>query len=53
LRRPALACGVRRYIQQSAGGENAVYFGTKQRGASNARAKKVLGFGPRRLEWLA
>jgi hypothetical protein len=36
-----------------AGGEDAVYYGTKLRGASNARAKKVLGFSPRRLEWLA
>ncbi len=34
-------------------GPDAVYYGTKLRGASNAKAKKVLGFKPRRLEWLA
>lgn len=34
------------------GGEDAVYYGTKLRGASNAKAKKVLSFAPRRLEWL-
>ncbi len=33
-------------------GEDAVYYGTKLRGASNARAKRILGFVPRRLEWL-
>lgn len=38
---------------RAAAGEDAIYYGTKLRGASNARAKKVLGFGPRRLEWLA
>ena len=38
---------------RAAGGEDAVYYGTKLRGASNAQAKKVLGFSPRRLEWLA
>lgn len=34
------------------GGEDAVYYGTKLRGATNAKAKKVLNFAPRRLEWL-
>ena len=34
------------------GGEDAVYYGTKLRGASNAKAKKVLNFTPRRLQWL-
>jgi nucleoside-diphosphate-sugar epimerase len=33
-------------------GEDAVYYGTKLRGASNGKAKKTLGFAPRRLEWL-
>jgi nucleoside-diphosphate-sugar epimerase len=34
------------------GGEDAVYYGTKLRGATNAKAKKAWGFTPRRLEWL-
>jgi nucleoside-diphosphate-sugar epimerase len=34
-------------------GEDAIYYGTKLRGAANAKAKKTLGFTPRRLEWLA
>ncbi len=34
------------------GGADAVYYGTKLRGASNAKAKKALSFAPRRLEWL-
>src|SRR5262245_36304895 len=34
------------------GGEDAVYYGTKLRGASNAKAKRALNFAPRRLEWL-
>src|SRR5262245_35803495 len=36
----------------AAAGEDAVYYGTKVRGASNAKAKRVFGFRPRRLEWL-
>src|SRR3954447_8911459 len=36
----------------AAAGEGAVYYGTRLRGASNARAKRVFGFRPRRLEWL-
>ena len=36
----------------AAAGEDAVYYGTKLRGASNAKAKRVFGFTPRRLEWL-
>jgi nucleoside-diphosphate-sugar epimerase len=33
-------------------GEDAVYYQTRLRGASNAKARKVLNFRPRRLEWL-
>jgi nucleoside-diphosphate-sugar epimerase len=33
-------------------GEDAVYYGTRLRGASNAKAKRTLNFRPRRLEWL-
>ena len=36
----------------AAAGEDAVYYGTKLRGASNAKAKRVFEFRPRRLEWL-
>ena len=36
----------------AAEGEDAVYYGTKLRGASNAKARRTLGFAPRRLEWL-
>ncbi|MBN9521697.1 NAD(P)-dependent oxidoreductase [bacterium] len=32
-------------------GEDAVYYGTRLRGATNAKAKRVFGFRPRRLEW--
>jgi nucleoside-diphosphate-sugar epimerase len=38
---------------RAAAGEDAIYYGTKLRGASNAKAKKALQFAPRRLEWLA
>jgi 2-alkyl-3-oxoalkanoate reductase len=38
---------------RTAAGEDAVYYGTMLRGAWNAKAKKALGFTPRRLEWLA
>jgi nucleoside-diphosphate-sugar epimerase len=34
-------------------GEDAVYYGTRLRGASNAKAKKAFGFSPRRLVWLS
>ena len=34
-------------------GEDAVYYATKLSGASNAKAKRVLGWKPRRLIWLA
>ncbi len=34
------------------GGEDAVYYGTKLRGATNGKAKRFLGFAPRRLQWL-
>jgi nucleoside-diphosphate-sugar epimerase len=37
---------------RTSAGEDAVYYGTKLRGASNQKAKKALGFAPRRLEWL-
>jgi 2-alkyl-3-oxoalkanoate reductase len=33
-------------------GEDAVYYGTRLRGASNAKAKSTFGFRPRRLGWL-
>jgi nucleoside-diphosphate-sugar epimerase len=33
-------------------GEDAVYYGTKLQGASNAKAREILKFRPRRLEWL-
>jgi nucleoside-diphosphate-sugar epimerase len=33
-------------------GEDAVYYGTRLRGASNAKAKRELGFQPRPLEWI-
>lgn len=33
-------------------GEDTVYYATKLHGASNAKAKRVLGWKPRRLEWL-
>ena len=32
-------------------GEDAVYYATKLSGASNAKAKRILGWKPRRLEW--
>src|SRR6185503_6767421 len=35
------------------GGADAVYYGTRMRGVSNAKAKRELGFQPRPLEWLA
>ena len=34
------------------GGADAVYYGTKMRGASNAKAKRELNFQPRALEWI-
>jgi nucleoside-diphosphate-sugar epimerase len=34
-------------------GEDAVYYATRLSGASNAKAKRMLGWKPRRLEWLA
>ncbi len=34
-------------------GADFVYYATRLRGASNAKAKRQLGFTPRRLEWLA
>ncbi len=34
-------------------GEDAVYYATQLSGASNAKAKRVLGWNPRHLEWLA
>src|SRR5580698_8560903 len=33
-------------------GEDAVYYATRLSGASNARAKRLLNWKPRRLEWL-
>ena len=37
---------------QEWGGEDAVYYGTKLRGAANGKAKKALNFAPRPLQWL-
>ena len=37
---------------RASAGEDAVYYGTKLRGASNRKAKEMFGFEPRRLEWL-
>ncbi len=37
---------------KAAAGDDAVYYATKLHGASNAKAKRVLGWKPRRLEWL-
>jgi nucleoside-diphosphate-sugar epimerase len=37
---------------RAAAGEDAVYYATRLHGASNAKAKQVLGWTPRRLEWL-
>ena len=41
-------------LQQAleAAGEDAVYYGTRLRGASNRKARAMLGFTPRSLEWL-
>jgi nucleoside-diphosphate-sugar epimerase len=36
----------------SIAGEDVVYYATRLSGASNARAKRVLGWKPRRLQWL-
>jgi nucleoside-diphosphate-sugar epimerase len=36
----------------AAAGEDAVYYGTKLCGASNEKARRLLQFQPRRLEWL-
>jgi nucleoside-diphosphate-sugar epimerase len=33
-------------------GEDVVYYATKLSGASNVKAKRILGWKPRRLEWL-
>ena len=41
-----------RITEASAADEDAVFYGTKLRGASNLRAKQAFGFSPRRLEWL-
>src|SRR5262245_60260262 len=38
---------------RAAAGEDGVYYGTRLRGASNAKAKRAFGFAPRRLEWLS
>lgn len=35
-----------------ASGADAVYYGTRMRGVSNAKAKRELGFQPRPLEWV-
>jgi len=38
---------------EEAGGEDAIYYGMRSRGASNVKAKRELQFRPRRLEWLS
>jgi nucleoside-diphosphate-sugar epimerase len=38
---------------RAAAGEDVVYYATRLSGAANAKAKRVLGWKPRRLEWLA
>lgn len=37
---------------RASAGEDAIYYGTKLRGASNKKAKEAFDFKPRRLEWL-
>jgi nucleoside-diphosphate-sugar epimerase len=37
----------------TAAGEDAIYYQTKLRGASNKKARETLHFRPRRLEWLS
>lgn len=37
---------------RTSAGEDAIYCGTKLRGASNQKATKAFGFEPPRLEWL-
>jgi 2-alkyl-3-oxoalkanoate reductase len=39
-------------VKAMAGGEDVVYYATRLSGASNAKAKRILGWKPRRLEWL-
>jgi nucleoside-diphosphate-sugar epimerase len=43
---------IREQEARAASGEDTVYYGTRLRGASNAKAKQTFGFAPRRLEWL-
>jgi nucleoside-diphosphate-sugar epimerase len=38
---------------QAAAGDDAVYYGTQLRGASNVKAKRELQFQPRPLEWIS
>jgi nucleoside-diphosphate-sugar epimerase len=38
---------------KSEGGADSVYYQTRMRGVSNAKAKRELDFRPRRLEWIA
>jgi nucleoside-diphosphate-sugar epimerase len=40
-------------LARATAGEDAVYYGTRLRGATNAKAKRAFGFAPRRLEWLS
>ena len=49
---PRLRHGITEDQARASTGEDAVYYGTKLRGASNQKAKKTFGFKPRRLEWL-
>lgn len=38
---------------EASGGADAVYYATRMRGVSNAKAKRELNFRPRPLEWIA
>jgi nucleoside-diphosphate-sugar epimerase len=38
---------------RAAAGDDAVYYGTKLRGATNGKAKRLLSFAPRRLSWMS
>ena len=39
-------------VLKTRGGADAVYYGTRMRGVSNAKAKRELNFQPRPLEWI-
>ncbi|HEY0264429.1 MAG TPA: NAD(P)-dependent oxidoreductase [Granulicella sp.] len=43
---------VPKMVARMVAGDDAVYYSTQLRGASNSKARRMLGFAPRRLEWL-